>query len=153
MAYSGIQLPLLFQHFPDRLQRFAWFIITLPSDQHIVKIFPEFAVLIQADQDSGFFTRCICNELNAFQHLPIPPFFAPYHAAFFIFIASICKSKMDVGSSPCDILKEIPYRFISFLILFQPKSLSHKIPYSASFVNTLFSLAAPQNFLVVEWEQ
>ena len=39
--------------------------------------------------------------------------FAPYYAVFFIFIASICKSQMAVGSSPCDILKEGPYPSIS----------------------------------------
>jgi len=65
MVYSDIQLVLLLQCFSDQFQRLAWFIGSLTRDQAVVEIFPEFVILLQVNQNGGFFTCRIRDKLDA----------------------------------------------------------------------------------------
>jgi len=67
MEYSSMRLTLhLVQLLLDRLKGFTRFLLPFPRESQIEKVLPEFAILLEVDQDSGPDPLFVNQELNAF---------------------------------------------------------------------------------------
>ena len=65
--YSSMGLTLrLVQLLLDRLKGFTRFLLPFPRQSHIEKVLPEFAILLEVDQDSGPDPLFVNQELDAF---------------------------------------------------------------------------------------
>ena len=71
IVYSATEFTLFAQALFDRIECFPWLLRPRAGGETVVEVLPQFAVLVQINQDSDLLALIIDDKLNAFPYWPL----------------------------------------------------------------------------------